>query len=147
MATKTKKPTRTKKTRKKTPKYYWAVGRRKTATATVRLYEGKSKTTVNQKPIDQYFPGKINHKIYIEPFRTTNNVGKYYALIKVSGSGKKSQLGAVIHGLSRAFAKVSPDYKRILKNKDLLTRDDRMKERRKPGLAQSARAGKQSPKR
>lgn len=139
---------KTKKTTSKSKKkFFSAVGRRKTATAQVRLRPGKGKVLVNNLSIDQYFPGKINKKIYLEPLRTTNNLGKFQAAIKVTGSGKKAQLEAVVHGLSRALAKVDDSYKKILKKRGFLTRDDRMKERRKPGLAQSARAAKQSPKR
>lgn len=145
MPSKTKKLTET--TKKSKQKFYLTVGRRKTAIATVKLWEGKGEILVNDKPIGQYFPGEINEKIYIEPLRTTNTVGKIHATIKVKGSGKKAQLGAAVHGLSRALSQVDESYKKILKSRGLLTRDDRMKERRKPGLAQSARAGKQSPKR
>lgn len=132
---------------KKATKFYYAVGRRKTATAQVRILAGKGKILVNNLPIDQYFPGSINKKIYLEPLRTTNNLGKFHATIKVIGSGRNAQLIAVVHGLSRALAKVDDNYQKILKSHGFLTRDDRMKERRKPGLAQAARAAKQSPKR
>ncbi len=90
----------------------------------------------------------MNKIVYEEPFKTTETEGKYYASIKVTGSGKNGQLGAVTHGLARALDKVNPeDYHASLKKAGLLTRDPRMKERRKAGLAQSARAKKQSPKR
>lgn len=143
MSNKTK--TKTRKQKKK--KFYYAVGRRKSATAQVRLWQGKGKILVNNLPIDQYFPGETSKKIYLEPLRTTNNIDKFHATINVSGSGKNAQSEAVIHGLSRALAKVDESYQKILKSRGFLTRDDRMKERRKPGLAQAARAAKQSPKR
>lgn len=135
-----------KKTKKQTT-YFWAIGRRKTAVARIRLYAGKGEILVNNLPIEKYFPGEIAKKLFVEPLRTTNTFEKYHATIKVVGSGFSGQLGAVIHGLSRALLKVDPSFRSILKKRGLLTRDDRMKERRKPGLAQKARARKQSPKR
>lgn len=143
-------------------KYFEAVGRRKTATARVRLYPvtGKSNLKlwdyklspgiiiVNKKPISSYFPGAENEKIYLEPFRTTNTLNNFSATVFVSGSGKTGQVEAVAHAVSRALEKVDKEkFRPILKKRSLLTRDSRMKERRKAGLAQSARAKKQSPKR
>lgn len=137
---------KTKKGRKKS--FTYALGRRKTATARVRLFKGKGDLLVNEQPINKYFPGEVNRIIYLKPFRVTETEGKYYATIKVGGSGKNGQLGAVSHGLARALDKESPEvYHTLLKKAGLLSRDPRMKERRKPGLAQSARAKKQSPKR
>jgi len=137
---------KTKRGRKKS--YIYAIGRRKTATARVRLFKGKGDLVVNKQPIEKYFPGEVNKIIYTKPFQATETEGKYYATIKVEGSGKNGQLGAVAHGLARALDKENPEvYHPLLKKAGLLTRDPRMKERRKPGLAQSARAKKQSPKR
>ncbi len=133
--------------KKSKAKYVPAIGRRKTATARVRLYEKKGPIVVNGFPIDKYFPGEVNKVYYLEPFRVTNTIGKYSARIKVKGSGKKGQLGAVIHGLARALVLVNPDFRPILKKKGFLTRDARAKERRKAGLAHKARAKKISPKR
>lgn len=131
----------------KKSKYFWAVGRRKTARATIKLWKEKGEILVNGLPLHQYFPGAVNKKLYLEPLRITNTLGKIKATVKVQGSGKKGQLEAVLHALSRALAKMDDHYQKILKGRGFLTRDDRMKERRKPGLAQSARAAKQSPKR
>lgn len=138
-----------KKTRRGRKKAYtYALGRRREATARVRLYKGKGDLIVNGQPIEKYFPGEINKIIYSKPFKATETEGKYYATIKVAGSGKSGQLGAVIHGLARALDKENPETRHApLKKAGLLTRDPRMKERRKAGLAQSARAKKQSPKR
>jgi small subunit ribosomal protein S9 len=137
---------RTKRGRKKA--YLFALGRRKTAHARVRLFKGKGKTLVNDQPIEKYFPGETQKAIYTQPFKVTETEGKYYATIKVEGSGKKGQLGAVVHGLARVLGKENQElYHAALKKAGLLTRDPRMKERRKAGLAQSARAKKQSPKR
>jgi small subunit ribosomal protein S9 len=129
--------------------YIYTVGRRKTATARIRLFEGKKEIEVNGKPISEYWPGKDLETLYMEPFVTTNTHKKYTATVKVEGSGKKAQLGAFIHGISRALVKINPDrFKPILKKKDFITRDPRMKETRKVGSAGSkARSKRQSPKR
>lgn len=123
------------------------VGRRKEAVARVRLSEGKGQITVNGKPISEYFLGLVLQKYYLKPLDVTKTTGKYTISAKVEGGGQVSQLGAVIHGISRAIAKVSPDLRTLLKREGLLTRDARVKERRKYGNAQKARAKKQSPKR
>lgn len=136
------------KKRKTAKKYIYAVGRRKTATARVRLFLKKGPIIVNQKPIEEYFPLSSQKTYYLQPFKATNTLDKFSATIKVFGSGKTGQLEAVRHGLSRALAIAEPDkYRPALKKRGFLTRDSRMKERRKAGYAQSARAKKQSPKR
>ena len=141
--------------------YYEAVGRRKVATARVRLYvvaDGsvtvggaaidKGNIVVNGRPAEQYFPGEAYKKMYQEPFRTTNTVSRFATSIKVEGGGLAGQLGAAIHGISRALIKVDNEkFRPILKKRGLLTRDPRAKERRKAGFAGKARARKQSPKR
>lgn len=124
-----------------------AVGRRKEASARVRLSPGNGQITVNGKPIGGYFAGPILQKQYSKPQEVTKTTGKYAISIKVVGGGQFSQLDAVIHGISRAIAKAEPSLRTALKKEGLLTRDARVKERRKYGLAQKARAKKQSPKR
>ncbi len=141
------------KTAKRKPKshkktYVYATGGRKTASARVRLFKGKGEIIVNDKPIGEYFPGEIAQIAYTKPFQVTNTVGKYYATVKVKGSGKNGQLAAVIHGLARALDKENKDfYHKALKKDKLLTRDARKRERRKPGQMGRARKKKQSPKR
>lgn len=130
-----------------TEKFVLAVGRRKESIARVRLYEGKGEIIVNGKRINEYFKGAVAEKFFSKPFETAQIIGKYYANIKVEGGGTSSQLGAVVHGLSRAIAKTDEKFKPLLKKQRLLTRDSRVKERRKYGHAQKARAMKQSPKR
>lgn len=128
--------------------FFYAIGRRKTASARVRLYLKKGPILVNEVPIDKYFPLESHKTHYLEPFRTTNTLEKYSATVKVVGSGKSGQLRATVHGFARALAKADPqNYRPALKKRGLLTRDSRTKERRKPGYAQAARAKKQSPKR
>lgn len=141
--------------------YYEAVGRRKTATARVRLYVvkdapvtiksvtvDKGELVINGRPAEKYFPGEIFKKIYQEPFRTTNTMNRFAVSVHTAGGGLSSQLGAVIHGISRALEKVDHDkYRPILKKRGFMTRDPRAKQRRKAGFAGKARARKQSPKR
>lgn len=123
------------------------VGRRKEAVARVRLSEGNGVMVVNGKPIVEYFLGPIFQKLYNRPFELTKTVGKYNVSAKLVGGGTASQIDAFIHGISRAIAKIDPNLRTTLKKEGLLTRDARVKERRKYGNAQKARAKKQSPKR
>jgi small subunit ribosomal protein S9 len=141
--------------------YYEGVGRRKVATARCRLYVvkdtgvsvkdvtiAKGAIVVNSRPIESYFPGEVYKKIYLEPFRTTNTIGRFAVSITVVGGGPAGQLGAVIHAVSRALEKVDKEkFRPILKKRGFMTRDPRAKERRKAGYAHKARARKQSPKR
>ncbi len=131
----------------KYPNTVSVVGRRKEAVARVRLVEGNGQLTVNGKPITEYFSGAVFQKLYNRPLDLTKTSGKYTISVKVAGGGTVSQLGAVIHGLARAIAKMEPTLRVTLKREGLLTRDARVKERRKYGHAQKARAMKQSPKR
>lgn len=124
------------------------LGSRKRATARVWLYRGKGDTLVNDQKVKAYFSREVDWVKLKEPFIFTKTEGKFYATVKVAGGGLAGQLGAVIHGLSRALAKVEEKkYRPILKKAGLLTRDSREKERRKPGRAGKARAKRQSPKR
>ena len=141
--------------------YYEAVGRRKVASARVRLYVvGDTPVTVggaavdrgalvvNNRPIEKYFPGEINKRLYLEPFRTTNTVGRFAVTITTKGGGLHGQLEAAIHGISRALEKVDKEkFRPILKKRGFMTRDPRAKQRRKAGFAGKSRARKQSPKR
>ncbi len=123
------------------------VGRRKEAIARVRLSPGQGMITVNGKPIAEYFSGILFQKKYQRPQEITKTTGKYTISAKVVGGGRVSQVDAVVHGISRAIAKAQPELRTLLKKDGLLTRDARVKERRKYGNAQKARAKKQSPKR
>lgn len=123
------------------------VGRRKEAVARVRLSPGQGQIVVNGKPISEYFLGQALQKKYSSPLEITKTSGKYAISVKVVGGGQVSQLKAVVHAISRAIAKAEPELRTILKKEGLLTRDPRVRERRKYGLAQKARAKKQSPKR
>lgn len=139
--------TKTKKSKKVT--YIYAIGRRKTATARIRLHlKQTGGITVNDKPIAEYFPGKFCQKFYLEPLRSTNLLDKYLITAKVEGSGRNSQMAAVIHGIARAIAKLDPEKNRpILKKHGFLTRDPRKRQRRMVGMGGKARRKKQSPRR
>ncbi len=141
--------------------YYEGVGRRRESTVRVRLYVindglitvqgqilSRGDMRINGKTIEEYFPGEIMKKRYLEPFRTTNTIGRFGVTVKVLGGGLMGQLGAFILGVSRALEKVDKEkFRPILKKRGFLTRDPRAKERRKAGYAGKARAKKQSPKR
>lgn len=141
--------------------YYEAVGRRKVASARVRLYvvkdgpvtiDGiavdKGNMIVNGKPAESYFVGEVLKKFYMEPFRTTNTMSRFAVSVRVKGGGISGQLQAVIHGMSRALEKVDKEkFRPILKKRGFMTRDPRAKQRRKAGFAGKSRAKKQSPKR
>ena len=128
--------------------YTYAIGRRKTATARVRLYKGSSESLVNKEVIGKYFPGKLMAALWQKPFELTKTTGKYYITARVLGGGKDGQLTAVIHGISRALTKLNPEkFRSVLKSEGLLTRDARERERRMVGTGGRARKQKQSPKR
>jgi len=135
--------------RKKAKKnYIYAVGRRRTASARVRLYRGKEENLVNDILIGKYFPGDAMRTKWQLPFKLTDTLGKYYVTVKVSGGGKNGQLDAVVHGISRALCLAKSDkFRESLKKAGLLTRDSRKRERRKVGTGGRARHQKQSPKR
>lgn len=132
---------------KKVARFFQAHGRRKEAVARVHLFKGKGELTVNDIPIERYFPSEQFKSKYNKPFQITKSEGQYFATIKVLGSGKSSQVDAVVHGLARALIVADAQFRPSLKAAGLLTRDPRVKERRKYGRAQKARKGKQSPKR
>jgi len=128
--------------------FVYAVGRRKTATARVRLFKKSGDMLVNGSAVGKYFQGEVAGVNYMKPFEITGTVGKFSYTAKVEGSGKMAQLDAVVHGLSRALSKADPEtFRGALKKAGLLTRDARMKESRKVGKGGSARRTKQSPKR
>ncbi|MEX0895456.1 MAG: 30S ribosomal protein S9 [Patescibacteria group bacterium] len=128
--------------------YTEGVGRRKVATARVRLYKADGDFIVNDQVVGSYF-GNIAHadKRYLLPFKLTGTEGTFSVVAKVSGAGINAQLDALLHGISRALVTFDPEFKTLLKTEDLLTRDDRMKETRKIGMGGKARRQRQSPKR
>lgn len=125
-----------------------AIGRRKTASARVRLYKTTGDMIVNGKAIGQYFAGITDaHSYYNEPFVITDTKNEYALTAVVHGSGIEAQLEAVIHGTAQALVMLNPELRVPLKQAGMLTRDDRMKETRKVGMGGKARRKRQSPKR
>lgn len=130
--------------------YIYAVGRRKSAVARVRFYpDEKGGMEVNGVRAEEYFRGEeLLKNIYQEPLRISNLIGKHKVTVKVSGSGIMSQIGALIHGLSRCLLIYNRErFHPVLKKRGFITRDPRVKERRKPGRGGSARHKVQSPRR
>ncbi len=129
-------------------RYVEGIGRRKVATARVRIYEKEGDFIVNNMPVGKYFASIPHASIqYNKPFQITDTKGKFAVTVRVQGSGKKAQIEAVMHGLARALVKKSEDFRPKLKEAGLLTRDPRMKETRKVGRGGKARRKRQSPKR
>lgn len=142
--TKPKAPTATAKVKK----YTQAIGRRRSATAKVRVFEGKQEIIINDKPVSTYWNRADLAALYLRPFIVTDTLGKYSATVKVVGSGVMGQVGAFTNGIARALTIINPElYKKPLRDAGLLTRDPRMKETRKVGQGGKARKKKQSPKR
>jgi small subunit ribosomal protein S9 len=135
----------------KNKKYIFAVGRRKRSTARVRLFRQsrkRQKSLVNGLPVEKYFTSKVFARFWQLPFQLTDTLDKYYVTVKVVGGGKKGQLDAVVHAIAKALNKADRDkFRSALKKVGLLTRDARIKERRKVGTGGKARKQKQSPKR
>ena len=124
------------------------VGRRKTATARVRVYKQGGDYIVNDKPMAQYFSSVISPEAkFLQPFRVTDTLGKFAVSVKVAGSGVNSQLEAAVHGIARALVALDEGYRPMLRAAGFLTRDPRMKETRKPNMGGKARRKRQSPKR
>jgi small subunit ribosomal protein S9 len=121
--------------------YYEGLGRRKTATARVRLYPGGDGTiSVNNKPASEYFGREWDLKHLGEPLVLTNNAGRFNVTVRVQGGGITGQAGAIRLGIARALLKADPDYRATLRKFGLLTRDPRAKERKKPGLKRARKA-------
>ena len=119
---------------------FQGTGRRKESIARVRLMAGKGEITVNGKKLDEYFGTEILKVIVNQPFATTNTVGKYDVNCKVIGGGFTGQAGAIRHGISRALVEANGENREALKASGFLTRDPRMKERKKYGLKKARKA-------
>ncbi len=120
--------------------YFYGTGRRKKSVARVRVYEGTGNITVNSRDIDDYFGLETLKLIVRQPMELTNTIGKYDIVASVIGGGVSGQAGAIRHGLARALAASDENMKPILKKAGLLTRDPRMKERKKYGLKKARKA-------
>jgi len=122
-------------------KQYPATGRRKSSVARVRLIEGKGEITVNGKPLDEYFGMELLKQEVRRPFVVTDTEGKFDVLASVHGGGTTGQAGALRHGIARALCVCDAEaYRPALKDEGYLTRDSRMKERKKYGLKKARRA-------
>ncbi len=120
--------------------YTNATGRRKSSIARVRLIAGKGKITINKRDIDEYFGLATLKQIVRQPLVLTNTQEKYDVYVTVNGGGFGGQAGAIRHGIARALIKINAELKPTLKTAGLLTRDPRMKERKKYGLHKARKA-------
>ena len=115
-------------------------GRRKTAVARVRLLPGEGEIVINGRSLAEHFGAAIDEAEVRLPFRVTSTDGRYNAMIKVEGGGVTGQAGAVRHGIARALLEIDPEHRLVLRQAGLLTRDPRMKERKKYGLKRARKA-------
>jgi len=119
---------------------YYGTGRRKSSVARVYIMPGTGKITINKRDIDHYFGLETLKTIVRQPFSVTNTEEKFDVLVNVKGGGFTGQAGAIRHGISRALLQADNEYRPSLKKAGFLTRDPRMKERKKPGLKAARRA-------
>ena len=123
-----------------TKPYFYGTGRRKDSVARVRVYTGTGKITINDRDIDNYFGLETLKMVVRQPLSATDTLGKVDIVATVEGGGVSGQAGALRHGISRALLKVDENYRPALKAAGFLTRDPRMKERKKYGLKAARRA-------
>jgi small subunit ribosomal protein S9 len=124
-----------------TAAFYQGTGRRKTSVARVRLIAGEGEVVVNGRTLEEHFGNAVNLGEIMMPFRVTGTEGRYNAMIKVEGGGTQGQAGAIRHGIARALLESDPEGSRVpLRQAGLLTRDPRMKERKKYGLKRARKA-------
>jgi small subunit ribosomal protein S9 len=119
---------------------YLGTGRRKNSVARVRLVPGTGKITVNGRPVEDYIQSALLILDLKQPFGVTETTDTYDVKVNVFGGGYSGQAGAIRHGIARALLQVDPDFRGALKKAGLLTRDPRMKERKKPGLKKARKA-------
>ena len=119
---------------------FYGTGRRKKSIARVRLVEGTGVITVNGKSIDEYFGTEVLKTIVRQPLTATNTLAKYDVIAKVVGGGFTGQAGAIRHGIARALNEANSEFRPALKSNGYLTRDPRMKERKKYGLKKARKA-------
>ena len=120
--------------------YFYGTGKRKMAVAQVRLLPGNGAIVVNGKPYEELFPRLEHRRIIAQPLLVTDNLGKYNAVVKVAGGGVSGQGGAISHGIARALVKADENLKPVLRQHGLVTRDARVKERKKAGLKRARKA-------
>ena len=121
--------------------YYYAVGRRKTAVARVRLMEGEGAVIVNGRPLEEYFGGRQYYGVHaLEPLHAADLAGRFNAVVRVVGGGLTGQAGAIRHALARAIVRSDENLRPVMRKGGFLTRDARMKERKKFGLKRARKA-------
>ena len=120
--------------------YFYGTGRRKSSVARVRVYQGSGKVTINERDIDDYFGLETLKLIVRQPLSVTETTDKFDIVCRVAGGGVTGQAGAIRHGIARALLQADETYRPALKKDGLLTRDPRMKERKKYGLKGARRA-------
>jgi small subunit ribosomal protein S9 len=121
--------------------FFYGTGRRKTSIARVRLLAGEGEVVVNGRSLEEHFGNAVDLTEIMMPFRVTNTEGRYNAMVKVEGGGHHGQAGAIRHGIARALLQSDPEGSRVLlRQAGLLTRDPRMKERKKYGLKRARKA-------
>ena len=124
-----------------TAPYFYGTGRRKTSVARVRLTPGEGEVVVNGRTLDEHFGNAINQSEMMLPFRVTGTEGRFTVMVKVEGGGYQGQADAIRHGIARALLQSDPEGQRLpLRQAGLLTRDPRMKERKKYGLKRARKA-------
>ncbi len=119
--------------------FFWGTGRRKVATARVRICRGEGKIIVNNRDFEEYFPIPLTRKIIVQPLATTETMGKFDIYANITGGGSTGQSGALRHGIARALVKFNEEFRSPLKRGGFLTRDPRRKERKKYGLKKARR--------
>ncbi len=120
--------------------YFYGTGRRKSSVARVRVYQGTGKVTINERDIDDYFGLETLKVIVRQPLVITDNADKFDIVCRVAGGGVTGQAGAIRHGIARALLQANAEFRPVLKKAGFLTRDPRMKERKKYGLKGARRA-------
>jgi len=120
--------------------YYEGIGRRKTSSARVRIMTGNGQYIINDKQAEAYFPRLMDMKKIVAPLLAADMEDRFDISVKVKGGGITGQAGAVCHGLARALVKMDPELRPVMRAGGLLTRDSRMKERKKPGLKRARKA-------
>jgi small subunit ribosomal protein S9 len=120
--------------------YFYGTGRRKTSIARVRLLTGSGSVIVNGKPLEEHLPLATLQAVVVEPLRVTNTLERFNAIVTVEGGGIAGQAGAIRHGIARALVQSDEGLKPVLRKHGLLTRDPRIKERKKYGLKRARKA-------
>jgi len=123
-----------------TKKYSYAKGRRKTAVAGARIFEGKGEIMINDRPFAEYFPLELDRNKVLEPLKTVEMLDKVYFTLRIVGGGVKGQRQAAVHALARALVKHDAELKPVLRTAGFITRDDRMVERKHTGFVKARKS-------